>query len=140
MLRDDLVLAPFQRVIEFGHDADVARDELARSQRLLGRGRQMHQHQLDAAVVGGALDLGEAVGRRGIDAGDELEVEHQEAAFRMSRQQRLDVLVEPVGRAEEQIALQVEALDLAAMRRQAPPGRRASGPASCGIPSRRNCI
>ena len=67
---------------------------------------------------GGALDLGEAVGRRGIDAGDQLEVEHQEPAFRMTLQQRLDVLVEPVGRAEEQIALQVQALDLAAMRRQ----------------------
>ena len=94
------------------------RDELARSQRLLGRGRKMHQHQPDAAVMGGALDLGETVGRRGIDAGDQLEVEHQEAAFRMPRQQRLDVLVKPVGRAEEQVALQVEALDLAAMRRE----------------------
>ena len=78
----------------------------------------MHQHQLDAAVLGGALDLGETVGRRGIDAGDELEVEHQKPALRMVLQQRLDVLVEPVGRAEEQIALQVQALDLAAMRRQ----------------------
>jgi hypothetical protein len=53
-----------------------------------------------------------------IDAGDELEVEQQVAAFAMAREQRLDVLVETVGRAEEQIALQVEALDLAAMRRQ----------------------
>ena len=34
----------------------------------------------------------------------------------MPRQQRLDVLIEPVGGTEEQIALQVEALDLAAMR------------------------
>ena len=52
MLRDDLVLAPFQRMIEFGHDADVAGDELAGAQRLLGRGRQMHQHQPDAAIGG----------------------------------------------------------------------------------------
>ena len=116
MLRDDLVLAPLQRMIEFGHDADVLRDELARSQRLFRRRRKMHQHQFDAAVLGGALDLRKTVGRRGIDAGDELEVEHQKAAFRMPRQQRLDVLVEPVGRAEEQIALQVQPLDLAAMR------------------------
>ena len=65
-----------------------------------------------------ALDLRETVGGGRIDAGDELEVEHQKAAFRMPRQQRLDVLVEPVGRAEEQIALQVQALDLAAMRGQ----------------------
>ena len=40
-------------------------------------GGQMHQHQLDAEIVGAALDLGKAVGRRRIDAGDELEVEHQ---------------------------------------------------------------
>src|SRR6266536_6403000 len=33
----------------------------------------------------------------------------------MTCEQRLDVLVKPVGRAEEQIALQVEALDLAAV-------------------------
>ena len=98
----------------------------------------MDQHQPDAAILRGALDLGETVGGGGIDAGDELEVEQQEAAFRMTRQQRLDVLVEPVGRAEEQIALQVQALDLAAMRRQAPPGRRASDPANCDIRSRRN--
>jgi hypothetical protein len=36
----------------------------------------------------------------------------------MVRQQRLDVLVKPVGRAEEQIALQVQALDFPAMRCQ----------------------
>ncbi len=55
------------------------------------------------------------VGGGRIDAGDKLEVEHQEAAFRMTREQRLDVLVKPVGRTEEQIALQVQAPDLAAM-------------------------
>ena len=48
-------------------------------------GGQMHQHQPDAAIMGGALDLGETVGGRRIDAGDKLEVEHQEAAFRMPR-------------------------------------------------------
>src|ERR1700686_877413 len=118
MLRDDLVFAPLQRVIEFRHDRDLRRDEPARSQRLLGGGWQMHQHKPDAEIVGGPLDLVETVGGGGIDAGDELKVEHQEAALGVARDQRLDVLVEPVGRAEEQIALQVEALDLAAMRRQ----------------------
>ena len=78
----------------------------------------MHQHQADAAVMGGALDLGETVGRRRIDSGDEFEVEHQKPALRAALQQRLDVLVEPVGRAEEQVTLQVQALDFAAMRRQ----------------------
>jgi hypothetical protein len=91
------VLAPFQRVIEFGDDLHVLRDELARSQDLFGRRRKMDQHQMDAAIMGGALDLGETVRRRGIDTGHELEVEHQKPALRMLLQQRLDVLVEPVG-------------------------------------------
>ena len=34
----------------------------------------------------------------------------------MKHEKRLDVLVKPVGRTEEQVALQVEALDLAAVR------------------------
>ena len=42
----------------------------------------------------------------------------QIAAFRVSLQPRFDVLVEPVGRTEEQIALQVQALDLSAMGKQ----------------------
>src|ERR1700692_2974438 len=77
--------------------------------------------EMNAAVIGGALDLGEAVCRRGIDAGDELEVEDQKPALRAVLQQRLDVLVEPVGRAEEQVALQVQALDLSAMGFQSRP-------------------
>src|SRR6202000_2401768 len=64
------------------------------------------------------LDLGEAVRRRGIDPGDELEVEHQKPALRMLLQQGLDMLVELVGGAEEQVARQVQALYLAAMRFQ----------------------
>ena len=105
-------------MIQFSYDADLVRDEVARSQGLLGRRRKVHQHQSDAAVLRRPLDLGETIRRRGIDAGDQLEVEHQKAAFRVTRQQHLDMLVKPVGRAEEQIALQVQALDLAAMRRQ----------------------
>ena len=118
MLCDDFVLAPLQGMIQFSHDADLMRDEVGRSQGLLGRRRKMHQHQLDAEVVRRPLDLDETIRRGGIDAGDQLEVEHQVAAFRMLRQQHLDMLVKPVGRAEEQIALQVQALDLAAMRRK----------------------
>src|SRR4029078_3668729 len=112
VLDDDLVLAPLERVIQFGHDVHLARNELARSQRLFGRGRQMHQYQLDAQIMRGPLDLGKTVSSRRIDAGDELEIEDQETAFRMSRQKRLDALVKPVGGAKKQIALQVQALNL----------------------------
>ena len=38
-------------------------NKVARAQHLLGDGGKMHQHQLDAAIVRAALDLGEAVGR-----------------------------------------------------------------------------
>ena len=37
---------------------------------------------------------------------DPAEIENQEATIRLLREQCLDVLVEPIGRAEEQIALQ----------------------------------
>src|SRR5581483_8437877 len=76
----------------------------------------MHQHELDAALLSALLDLGKTVGCGGIDPGNELEVEHQKATFGMPLQKRLDVLIKAVGRAEEQIALQVEAEDAAAMR------------------------
>src|ERR1700754_640163 len=76
----------------------------------------MDQHQADAAFARGALDLRKTIRRRGIDAGHELEVERQKPAFRMAREQRLDVLVKAIGRTEEQIALQVQSLDRAAMR------------------------
>src|SRR6202000_590182 len=78
----------------------------------------MREHQLDAAVMRGALDLGETIGCGRIDAGDELEIENQETAVRISLQQRLDVLVKPVGGAKEQVALQIQATDGLAMRRQ----------------------
>lgn len=65
-----------------------------------------------------ALDLGKAVGSRRIHAGDELEIEQQIAAFRALLQQLLDMLVEPVGGAEEQVALKIETLNLAAMGQQ----------------------
>jgi len=57
----------------------------------------MNQHQLDAAVMRGALDLGKTVGCRRIDAGNQFEIEHQKPAFRMAREQRLDMLEKPVG-------------------------------------------
>jgi hypothetical protein len=41
----------------------------------------MHQHQFDAQILRRALDLGETVSGGRIDAGDELEVEQQVAAY-----------------------------------------------------------
>ena len=102
MLRDDVVLAPFERMIEFRHDTDVARDELARSQGLFRGDLQVDQNQPDAALTGRTLDLGETIGCRGVDSGHQLEVEDQETALRMPRQKRLDVLVQTIGGAEEQ--------------------------------------
>ena len=77
MLGDELVLAPFQRMIQFGNDIHLIRDEFARAQDVLGRGGQVYQHQLDAEIVRAALDLRKTVGGRRIDAGDELEVEQR---------------------------------------------------------------
>ena len=80
--------------------------------------RQIHQHETRAKLLGRLLDLGEAVHGGGIDAGDELKIEQQEAAVGAVPEQGLDLLIEPVGRAEEQIALQAHALDLVAVRRE----------------------
>src|SRR5579883_437268 len=75
----------------------------------------MDQDELDSALQRALLDLGKTVGGGGIDPGHQLEVEHQKAAFGMPLQKRLDVLIKAVGRAEEQIALEVEAEDAAAV-------------------------
>jgi hypothetical protein len=51
----------------------------------------------------------------GIDAGNQAKVEQEEAGIGPLRKQLLDLLVEAIGRAEEKIALQTHALDLAAV-------------------------
>ena len=55
---------------------------------------------------------------RGVDAGDEAKIEQQKPGVGPRREQRFHLLIEPVGRPEEQIALQAHALDLAAMHRK----------------------
>jgi len=64
MLRNDLVFAPLQRLVQLGYDAHLLRDEFARSQGFFSRRRKMHQYQFDAPLLGAPLDLREAVGRR----------------------------------------------------------------------------
>src|SRR4029077_18803184 len=64
MRRDNLVLAPLQRTVQFGYDAHLLRDELTRSQGFFGSRRKMHQHQFDPPLLGAPLDLRETVGRR----------------------------------------------------------------------------
>ena len=78
-------------------------------------GERFDQHEPGAELVGAPLDLGEAVHRRGIDAGDQAEVEQQEAGFWTPGEKSFHLLVQAVGRAEEDIALQAHALDLAAV-------------------------
>ena len=97
-------------------DDAVAGDEARGAERAFELRRQADQDDAGAAFGGGAGDLPEAVGRRGVDPGHAAEIEDQKPAFRPFGKQRLDVLVEPVGGAEEQIALQRHALDFAAVR------------------------
>ncbi len=47
---DDFVLAPLQRVIEFGHHQNVARQKLSRPQHPFGRERQVDEDKLHAAL------------------------------------------------------------------------------------------
>ena len=107
---------------------------------LSSSGAEIDQHDPRAVRGGDLLDLREAVRGRRIDPGHQPEIEHQEAAFRLPRQQRLDVLIEPIGRAEKQIALQGHALDLAAVFGQERQFAAARDRATSGIPSRRSRI
>ena len=115
MRGDDLFLAGLERPVEIVGEDHVIGDEFAIAEGLAELGRQIDQHEPGAELVGGPLDLGEAVHRRGIDAGDEAEVEQQEAGLGALGEESLHLLVEPVGRAEEDIALQAHALDLVAV-------------------------
>src|SRR5712692_1762412 len=64
MARNDLVLAPLQRMVQLGYDAHLLRDEFARSQGFFSCRRKMHQYQFDATFLGAPLDLRETIGRR----------------------------------------------------------------------------
>src|SRR5262249_54285777 len=77
--------------------------------------REIDQHEPRADLVRNLLDLRETVHGGGIDPGDEAEVEHKEAAVWLVRKQSFHLFIEPVGGAEEQVALQAHSLDLAAM-------------------------
>ena len=113
MRGDDLLLAELKRPVEVVGEDHVVGDELAIAKGVAELGRQVHQHEARAALVGGALDLDEAVHGGGIDAGDQTKIEQQEAGLRAPGEEFFHLLVETVGRAEEDIALQAHALDLA---------------------------
>ena len=112
---NDLFLAGLQGAVEIVGQDDVVGDESRLRNAVRELRRQIDQHETCAELVGGALDLGEAMHGGGIDAGNQAKVEHEEAGIGPLRKQRLHLLIEPVGRAEEQIALQAHALDLAAV-------------------------
>ena len=112
---DDFLLARFQRAVEIGDDRDVVGDEARGAKGAFQFRAEIGQHDAHAVRGGDLLDLRETMGGRRIDPGDEPEIENQKPAVRLPHQQCLDVLIEPIGRAEEQIALQGHALDLAAV-------------------------
>src|SRR5208282_5243774 len=118
MRPDNGILAGFQCSVEIGHDGDVVGNESGGAKRSLQFRREVDEDNPGAGFARRLLDLREALRRRGIDAGDAAEIENQEARTRLLREQRLDVLVEPIGRAEEQITVQRHALNLPAVLSQ----------------------
>src|ERR1700691_180467 len=101
MRLDDLVLAFLERTVEIGGHADVAAQETDIVESFLQLRSEVDQDQLRRGGVGGLLDLREAMGRRGVDAGDNAEIEHQEAAIGIVREQALDVLIKAICSPEE---------------------------------------
>ena len=107
--------ADLQGVIEIVRQDDVVGNDFAVAERGDKLGRQIHEHEAGADIIGGALDLSKAMHGGGIDACHQTIVEDEEAGIRPLRKQLLDLLIEAIGRAEEEIALQAHALDLAAV-------------------------
>ena len=105
---------------------------------MLDLGGKVNEHQLRADLAGRVLDLRKAVHRRGVEAGDQPEIEQQKSAIGVLGEQRLDMPVESMRGAEEQMALQAHALQLAAMPGEQRQLARNCGRARSGIPSRRS--
>ena len=81
--QDHAPLAILQRMVQVAGQDDVARQKARHPEGAFQFRRQAGQHQLGARLVGGILDLGEAVAGRGIQTRHQPEIEHQETAFRM---------------------------------------------------------
>src|SRR6478609_3639539 len=79
MSGNDLFFAGLQGVVEIVRQDDAARNELAIAERGAELRRQIHQHQTGANIVGGTLDLSEAMHGGGMDAGNQAKVEQEEA-------------------------------------------------------------
>jgi hypothetical protein len=75
MRGDDRLLAGLKRAVEIVGQDDIAGDEAACVEGALQVAREIDQHKAGAELVGGVLDLGEAVHGRGIDPGNQAKVE-----------------------------------------------------------------
>jgi hypothetical protein len=104
-----------QGVIEIVRQDDVGSNDFAVAERGDELRRQIHEHEAGADIVGGALDLSKAMHGGGIDTGNQAIIKYEEAGIGPLRKQLFDLLVEAIGRAEEEVALQAHALDLAAV-------------------------
>src|SRR5262245_15821156 len=115
---DNRLLAEFHRMIEVLRQDHAVCIESIGVKYLLQVRSEIDQHQQRPDLVGGLSDLLEAVRRRRVDTGHQVEIEYQEAALGPASQQPLHLLIELAGRAKEQVALQGNALQLTAMRCQ----------------------
>src|SRR3984893_16891621 len=118
MRLDDRLLAGLQRVIEARRHNTVSLIESFSMKPPPLLRSEVDQHKPSPGLRGRFLDLREVMHGRGVNAGDQTKIEQQEAALRPARGQRLDLLIEPASRTEEQIALQGYPLKLTAVRCQ----------------------
>ena len=136
---DDGLLARFQRAIEIGRDGHVVRNETAPCERpvpvpaLRLTSTILAPPSAATCLICAKLcvaDESMPVTRR------KSKIRNRQSGCRASR--RLDVLVKPVGRAEEQIALQRHALNLVAVFGQQRQFARPAIERRADIPSRRS--
>ena len=98
---NDGLLASLERAVEIRGNNDIVGDETSRIECIAELVREIDQHEACANFLGDLLDLSKAVHRRSIDARDQAEIEHEEPAVWLIRKQRLDLLIKPIGGAEE---------------------------------------
>src|SRR5262249_19030190 len=96
---DNRVLTRFKGGVEIGRHNDV-RNKPGGSEGVFHVARETREYHLCAALVSDLLDLREAECRGRVDSSDEPKIEQQEAALLFCKQ-CIDLLVEPVGRAEK---------------------------------------
>jgi len=97
---DNRVLTQFKGSVETRRYNDVVRNKTGSTEGIFHVARETREYHACAALVSDLLNLREAEGRGGVDSRDQPKIKQQETA-RLFCKKRLNVSIEPIGRAEK---------------------------------------